>query len=197
MSILPRTIFPDDDRASASRGKPCAALFLDRDDTLVANRDVTAATAHPGDLFDPALVRLLPGVGEGLRLFQVNRIGVPVVVVSNQGCIARGVCGREAVEATNRRMCELLGEQGVTIAAVYVCPYHPKGTVAPFNREHPWRKPGPGMFLAAAADLGIDLAASWCIGDAERDAVAAIAAGIPAARVHIVTDFLDGVRKIV
>jgi D-glycero-D-manno-heptose 1,7-bisphosphate phosphatase len=197
MTKLPKTIFPDDDRMHSLGRAARGALFLDRDDTLIANREVTAGTQHPGDLFDPALVRLLSGVAEGLRLFVTKRACVPLVVVSNQGGIARGACGREAVEATNRRMCELLLEQGITIDAVYACPYHPKGTVPPFNREHPWRKPGPGMFLAAAEDLGIDLASSWCIGDADRDAQAAISAGIPATRVQIVTDFQGGVRKIV
>ncbi len=166
---------------------PRPAVFLDRDDTLIANREVTARTPHPGDLCDPALVRLLPGVATGLR--RLRDAGFALVVVSNQGCVARGVCPVEQVEACNRRMRDLLRtEAGVELAGVYYCPYHPKGTVAPFNVEHPWRKPAPGMMLAAAADLGLDLTRSWMIGDAERDAEAAVAAGIDSTRAILVSD---------
>jgi D-glycero-D-manno-heptose 1,7-bisphosphate phosphatase len=167
-------------------GKKRAAVFLDRDDTLIANREVTAGTPHPGDLCDPALVRLLPGVAEGLA--RLRDAGFALVVVSNQGCVARGVGTIEQVEACNRRMRELVRvEAGVELDGVYYCPHHPKGTVAPFNTEHPWRKPAPGMILAAAADLGLDLSRSWMIGDTARDAEAAIAAGIAAERTVLVS----------
>ena len=168
-------------------GAKRAAVFLDRDDTLIANREVTAGSAHPGDLCDPALVRLLPGVAEGLS--RLHAAGFALVVVSNQGCVARGVASVEQVEACNARMRELVrAEAGVELDGVYYCPYHPKGTVAPFNVEHPWRKPGGGMIVAAARDLGLDLSRSWLIGDAERDAEAAIAAGIDRGRVALVMD---------
>lgn len=161
------------------------AVFLDRDDTLIANQEVTAGTPHPGDLCDPALVRLLPGVASGLR--RLHDAGFALVVVSNQGCIARGVGTIEQVEACNRRMRDLLrAEAGVELDGVYYCPYHPKGTVAPFNIEHPWRKPAPGMILAAAEDLGLDLSRSWMFGDSERDAEAAIAAGITPSRALLI-----------
>lgn len=188
-------------------GAKRAAVFLDRDDTLIANRDVTAATPHPGDLCDPALVRLLPGVAEGLR--RLHRAGFALVVVSNQGCVARGVCTIEQVEACNRRMRELIrAEAGIELDGVYYCPYHPKGGVAPFNTEHLWRKPAPGMILAAAADLGLDLSRSWMIGDSPRDAQAAMAAGVDAARAVLVAadtgtafqtviDFESAVSRIV
>lgn len=153
-----------------------AAVFLDRDDTLIENRTATADTPHPGDLFDPALVRLLPGVAEGCA--RLRDAGFALVVVSNQACVARGSCTLEQVEATNARMRELLSAAGVDLDAVYYCPYHPRGTVAPYNVDHPWRKPAPGMLLAAVADLGLDVSRSWMIGDALRDIDAAVAAGI-------------------
>lgn len=153
------------------------AVFLDRDDTLIANREVTAGTAHPGDLFDPALVRLLPGVTQSLK--SLKKADFALVVVTNQGAVARGRCSTRQVEETNARMTELLRQEGpVEVDAVYYCPYHPRGTVPPYNVEHPWRKPAPGMILHAAADLGLDLDRSWMIGDAERDMRAALAAGI-------------------
>jgi D-glycero-D-manno-heptose 1,7-bisphosphate phosphatase len=152
------------------------AVFLDRDDTLIANADL--ALAHPGDLLDPSLVRLLAGAAVACR--ELHDAGFRLVVVSNQGGVARGHGTIADVEACNARMRELLrAEAGVELDGVYYCPYHPKGTVPPFNAEHPSRKPAPGMILQAAEDLGLDLSRSWLIGDAPRDIEAATAAGIP------------------
>lgn len=178
---------PGPERVSPVSLRP--AVFLDRDDTLIANREVTAGSASPGDLFDPALVRLNPGVGPGLRLLREE--GFVLVCVTNQGAVARGVCGLDAVIATNARLRACIRQEageGVDLDAVYFCPYHPHGTVAPWNTEHPWRKPAPGMFLQAADDLRLDLARSWAIGDAYRDIEAAIAAGIDPIRTLLVGD---------
>ncbi len=144
------------------------AVFLDRDDTLIHCDDVTP----DGDLGDPALVRLLPGVLEGCR--RLKHADLLLIVVSNQGGVARGRFALADVEATNRRVNELLGGM---IDAFRYCPYHPRGIVPEFAREHPWRKPQPGMYLDAAAALGIDLRSSWCIGDRVRDCQAGRAAG--------------------
>lgn len=158
------------------------AVFLDRDDTIIANRSVTAATAHPGDLFDPALVELLPGAAPGLM--RLSAAGFALVVFSNQGGVAQGIGTLRGVEAVNDRLRELLDASGVRLDAVYYSPARPppKGIVARFAVPHPWRKPAPGMVLAAAEELGLDLARSWVVGDAPRDAEAGIAAGIAGER---------------
>ena len=157
------------------------AVFLDRDDTLIATREATAGSASPGDLFDPALVSLLPGVGPALR--RLADAGFLLVVVTNQGSLAAGRCTLREVEATNDRMRELLGALGITLAGVYLAPARPTGKVARFMHDpHGWRKPGGGMFIAAATELNLDLARSWMIGDAARDLDAAVAAGLAPAR---------------
>ena len=97
-----------------------------------------------------------------------------LVVVSNQGGVARGKYGCDAVDAVNARLNELLGG---LITAFRYCPYHPKGSVRSFTREHPWRKPAPGMLLDAADALGLDLSASWMVGDKLRDCQAGRSAG--------------------
>lgn len=148
---------------------PRPAVFLDRDDTLIACRSVTP----DGDLGDPGRVRLLPGAAESCR--RLKQAGFALIVVSNQGGVARGKYPTAAVDAVNQRVNELLG--GLIDAFLY-CPYHPAGVVPEFRREHPWRKPAPGMILDAAAALGLDLARSWVIGDAERDCRAGHAAGL-------------------
>jgi len=152
------------------------AVFLDRDDTLIACTQLPPPPppGKRGDLIDPALVQLLPGVREGMHRLQAA--GFTLVVVSNQGLVARGAGDLETVERVNQA---LRIQLGFTWLSCYYCPFHPQGTVPRWTREHEWRKPGEGMFLAAAADLAIDLASSWMIGDAARDMEAAAAAGMP------------------
>ncbi len=159
------------------------AVFLDRDDTLIECNGLPAPPppAAPGDLTDPALVRLLPGVPGACAA--LKRAGFALVVVSNQGVVARGGATLATVEAINRRVSELLHEDGrPLIDRFYFCPFHPKGRVPEFTREHDWRKPAPGMILAAAADMGLDLRDSWLIGDAARDVEAGIGAGLEPGR---------------
>lgn len=180
-------------------GEKRAAVFLDRDDTLIVCRNLAAPPppAAPGDLIDPALVALLPGVLEGCGA--LREAGFALVVVTNQGTVARGGATCETVERVNDRLRELLTikERGL-IDAVYYCPFHPKGMVPEFTREHPWRKPGAGMILAAAEDLRLDLERSWLIGDAVRDIEAGVAAGLGerCVRVGDGVDFGGAVRRI-
>lgn len=147
---------------------PRPAVFLDRDDTMIRCSDITP----DGDLGDPALVQLLPGVAAAAAVLHGS--GYVLIVVSNQGGVARGKYTLEDVRLVNDRVNELLSG---LIHAFYVCPWHPKGLVPQFTREHPWRKPQPGMLLQAALDHDLDLARSWLVGDAPRDIQAGLAAG--------------------
>lgn len=157
------------------------AVFLDRDDTILNTTARTAATPFPGDLIDPELVALLPGAAEGLAL--LGRAGFALVVVTNQGALAAGRATLAAVEAVNDRMRELLAAHAVQLDGVYMAPARPSGADRRFNHDpERWRKPGPGMILAAACELGLDIARSWMVGDASRDLESGRAAGISDAR---------------
>ena len=140
---------------------------------------------------DPTLVRLLPGVLEGCRA--LKQAGFALVVISNQGVVARGGAPLEQVEAVNARLCTLLSDTAgrPLIDAVYFCPFHPKGSVPRFASEHPWRKPAPGMILAAAEEIELDLPHSWLIGDAARDVAAGVAAGLAPGRCLLLGEGLD------
>lgn len=162
------------------------AVFLDRDDTLIANASLDWST-HPlstvtrGDLCAPEQVSLLPAALPACQL--LDAAGFALVVVTNQGLVARGHGTLDDVERTNDRMRDLLTIDGrCLITATYLCPMHPAGSVPRFTSEHPWRKPGGGMVLAAAEELDLDLSRSWLIGDADRDLAAGRAAGIGADR---------------
>ena len=129
------------------------AVFLDRDGTLV--RD-------PGYLHDPMLVELLPGVGDGLAALAAA--DWPLVIVSNQSGIARGLFGPEAFDAVLERLAALLAPRGVRFAGAYYCPHHPD-----FSGPCDCRKPGVALFERAARDLDLDLVRSWFVGDRLKD----------------------------
>ncbi|MBL9148026.1 MAG: HAD family hydrolase [Phycisphaerae bacterium] len=151
-----------------SAGSP--VVFLDRDNTLIAN---------DGDLGDPAQVRLLPGVADGLRT--LKEAGFRLVVVTNQGGVARGRYTERDVDLVHARIAHAVDEAaGATrlIDRFYYCPFHPEATVPAYRREHAWRKPQPGMLLQAAQDLHLDLDRGWMIGDKPRDTAAGRAAGV-------------------
>jgi len=145
---------------------PSQAVFLDRDNTLIHD---------PGYLSNPADVHLIDGVSDGLK--SLTGAGFKLVIVTNQAGVARGYFGENDTRAVNAEVIRQLSEAGVSIDAVYYCPYHPDGIVEPFNQEHPDRKPNPGMLLRAAKDMDIELARSWMIGDTARDAEAGKRAG--------------------
>ncbi len=167
------------------------AIFLDRDDTLIANRDATATTAHPGDLLDPALVKLLPRAGEAMKMLAST--GFPLIVITNQGGIAQGIATHADVEAVNDRLREILAGIGVHVAAIYYSPNRELkgGPASVYNGPHAWRKPNPGMLLAAAEELEIDLSRSWIVGDAQRDIDAGIRAGLDPKRCLLIDEEFD------
>ena len=143
------------------------AVFLDRDNTIVQN---------DGDLGDPAQVRLIRGAAHAIG--SLRQLGYRIVVVSNQGGVARGKYTERDVDAVHQRIAQLVHESsGGVIDRFYYCPFHPQGAVREYTREHSWRKPQPGMLLEAAKHLDLDLHESWMIGDHERDVEAGLAAG--------------------
>jgi D-glycero-D-manno-heptose 1,7-bisphosphate phosphatase len=135
-----------------------AAAFLDRDGTII--REVHY-------LADPALVELLPGAAAAIRDLAAG--GFAIVVVTNQSGIARGLYGADRFFEVQRRVDELLGEEGVVLDAVHHCPHHPD-----FTGPCDCRKPGLGMYRAAARRLHLDLAASIYVGDRMSDALPAL-----------------------
>lgn len=141
------------------------AVFLDRDNTIIHN---------DGDLGDPAQVRLIQGAASAIA--SLKGLGYSIVVITNQGGVARGKYTEKDVQAVHERINELVRQtSGGSIDRFYYCPYHPEGTVEQYKREHPWRKPQPGMLTQAAQDMQIDMAQSWMVGDQMRDIEAGLA----------------------
>lgn len=138
------------------------AVFLDRDGVI--NDGTLYYTYRPTDF------KLNPGVTDGLRLLQ--NAGYKLIVVTNQGGVAKGEYSETDIAATHTYMLKLLADAKVHIDGVYYCSHH--SDIAPCS----CRKPAPGMILTAIAEHGIDPARSVLIGDSKRDIEAAEAAGV-------------------
>jgi D-glycero-D-manno-heptose 1,7-bisphosphate phosphatase len=145
------------------------AVFLDRDGVI--NID-TGYPCRPEDLV------LTQTAAEAVAL--LNEAGHLVIVVTNQSGVARGYFSLSDVERFHEHIQRELALRGAHIDAFYVAPYHPEGTVAPYNVDHEDRKPGAGMLLRAIHDLPVDSTRSLMIGDKSSDVEAARRAGIPA-----------------
>ncbi|NBC11608.1 MAG: HAD-IIIA family hydrolase [Planctomycetes bacterium] len=144
------------------------AVFLDRDNTIIHN---------DGDLGDPDGVRLIQGAASAIA--SLCGLGYKVVVVTNQGGVARGKYKEADVEAVNQRLDQEVRKaaNGARIDAFYFCPFHPEGNLKQYRKDHPERKPHPGMLQRAARELKLDLGQSWMVGDQLRDIQAGAAAG--------------------
>jgi D-glycero-D-manno-heptose 1,7-bisphosphate phosphatase len=145
-----------------------SALFLDRDGVINVDRGYV----HRPDQFE-----FVPGIFE-LARFWTNELHRLIVVITNQSGIGRGYFDECAYEDLTRWMCERFEAEHTAIARVYHCPYHPLHGIGEYRRDHPWRKPNPGMILQAVFDLGLDPAQSAILGDKISDIQAGEAAGI-------------------
>ncbi len=112
---------------------------------------------------------------EGLTALHEN--GYALIVVSNQSGVAHGFFPERALRGVERSLRRQLAAFGVPLAGFYYCPHHPQGRVNGYAVSCRCRKPAPGMLRRAAADLGIDLAESWMVGDILDDIEAGRRAG--------------------
>lgn len=138
---------------------PSPAIFLDRDGTLIVEKNYLA---------DPSGVELEAGVVEGLK--KLKTLGWPLVVVSNQSGIGRGYFTHADARAVNRRVAELLALHEIRISGWYYCPHGPEDSCR-------CRKPLPGLIEYAVEDLNLDPARSFMIGDKDVDFGLGLAVG--------------------
>jgi histidinol-phosphate phosphatase family protein len=137
------------------------AAFIDRDGTII--RDAAYVR-------DPADVELLPGAAAAIR--RLNAAGVPVIVVTNQSGIARGLLTSDDYERVRERLDALLAAEGARIDATYVCPHFPE-----ISGPCDCRKPALKLYRTAVVEHGLDPAQSLFTGDRWRDVAPAGALG--------------------
>lgn len=149
----PHTLLP-----SAGRAPGQAGILLDRDGTIIVDHGYVGSVDR---------VQLIPGAAEAIAA--LNESDIPVAVVTNQAGVARGYYSLDDVVAVHEHLAKLLADQGAHVDAFFFCPYHPAGSVEVFSRTSEDRKPRPGMALAAAEALNLDLTRSWVVGDRAED----------------------------
>jgi D-glycero-D-manno-heptose 1,7-bisphosphate phosphatase len=137
------------------------AIFLDRDGVI--NKRVVGGYVTSWSEF-----RFLDGIIPALR--DLSRFKLPVIVVSNQAGVGKGLIGRAALRHITQRFVAQLARAGVRLAGVYYCPHTPDAGCR-------CRKPRPGLLLQAAREWRIDLSRCILIGDSPSDIEAASAAG--------------------
>jgi len=137
------------------------AIFIDRDGVINCRR--------PGDyVLDWSQFVFMPGIREALQ--QLSSLGLPMIIISNQAAVGKGLLDPAGLEEITARMNEALLADGTSLAAAYYCTHR--------TEDHcPCRKPKPALLLSAAADFNVDLSRSIFIGDSDTDVQAARAAG--------------------
>lgn len=142
------------------RTRASPTVFLDRDGVIIENRsDYVKSQAE---------VCFLPRTFAALR--QLRGSGYAVVVVTNQSAVGRGIISLEQATAINHHVIAEIAAHGGRVDGCYVCPHRP-------DERCGCRKPAPGLLLRAAAELGLDLARSYLVGDALTDIAAGRAVG--------------------
>ncbi|MBI2517361.1 MAG: HAD-IIIA family hydrolase [Opitutae bacterium] len=141
------------------------ALFLDRDGTLIVDKDYLA---------DPAGVELISGAADALR--RARALGYRLFLFTNQSGIGRGYHTIEDTHRCNARMEELLALPAPVFDGVCIAPE------APHQPSH-YRKPSPNFIHETIAQFQLDPAQCWMVGDRESDIDAGRNAGIRTAAV--------------
>lgn len=137
------------------------AIFIDRDGVVNCRR--------PGDyVVDYSQFTFMPGIKAALR--QLSALGLPMIVISNQAAVGKGLLDVAGLQKITARMEETLREEGTILTAAYYCVHRSDADCA-------CRKPKPELLYRAANDFNIDLSRSVFIGDSETDVRAAHAAG--------------------
>jgi D-glycero-D-manno-heptose 1,7-bisphosphate phosphatase len=148
------------------------AVFIDRDGTI---------SEEVGYVNHPARYRVFPFAAEAVKT--INDAGWLAVLVTNQAGVARGYFKEDLIQLVHDQLARELARGGARLDAIYYCPHHPTVGEPPYRATCDCRKPKPGLVKRAAAELDIDLAGSWMVGDRYGDTELARNAGVRAALV--------------
>lgn len=156
------------------------AVFLDRDGVI--NKKGKSYYIHREEEF-----LFNKGVSEALMHFSEK--GYLLIIITNQGGIARGIYTVAQLEKLHRFMISGLESAGVRITDIFYCPHHPD--IEPCQ----CRKPGTLLFEKAIGKYDIDTAASFMIGDKETDIIPAEKLGIKGILIPTNGNMMDEVVK--
>ncbi len=137
------------------------AIFLDRDGVI--NEQIADGYVTRWGQF-----RFVEGIPEVIA--KLSQLELPIIVVSNQAGVAKGVVARSTLNEITDSFVASLKTAGARIDAVYYCPHSE-------HQKCECRKPRPGLLNQAAHDWKLDLNRSVLIGDSDRDLAAAQSIG--------------------
>jgi D-glycero-D-manno-heptose 1,7-bisphosphate phosphatase len=130
------------------------AVFLDRDGTL--NEDI----GYPADFRQ---VHIYPAAFEAVR--RLREAGFAAVVITHQSGLARGYFDAAELESLHLRFCSEFARRGAPLDGLYSCPHGPEVAGSGCSCA----KPLPGLGIRAAGEIGLDLGASFMVGDKPDD----------------------------
>jgi D-glycero-D-manno-heptose 1,7-bisphosphate phosphatase len=137
------------------------AIFIDRDGVINQRRPDDYVLNWPQFIF-------VPGIREALK--QIASLGLPMIVISNQAAVGKGLLDPAGLQEITAQMHRALAADGAFLTAAYYCTHRP-------DEDCACRKPKPALLYKAAEDFNIDLSRSIFIGDSDTDVQAARAAG--------------------
>lgn len=144
--------------------------------------------------YRPEELSLMPGVLESLEA--LDRAGYLLFVVSNQPGAAKGTCAQDDLEAVHRAFQRLLGGGSALIREFFYCHHHPEAAVERLRRRCECRKPGNLFLRAAREKYGLDLSASWMVGDRDVDVLCGRSLGLKTVLIEYphTSQYRDGAR---
>lgn len=159
---------------------PRAAVFLDRDGVINADvrYDDTGEWEAPRSAAD---FKILPRAIEAMA--RLRAAGYLLFIVSNQPNLAKHKAMRADHDAIHSRLMAVLGAAGVEIVEAYYCFHHPAGIEPSLSGPCDCRKPSPHFLFKARDAHGIDLSASWMVGDRDTDIECGRNAGVRTVRI--------------
>lgn len=143
-----------------------AALFLDRDGTLIEETNFLVAAEQ---------ITVLPHSFEAVK--RINESGLLAIVVTNQSGVARGLLSERQLARIHQRLRSQFSRNRSRLDSIYYCPHHPEEGAGTYTRQCECRKPQPGMLFRAASEFDVDLGRSVFIGDTLTDIEAGHRAG--------------------
>lgn len=162
-------------------------MFLDRDGVL-NDLEYNGEEGQIGSPLSVRQLRVTPHAGESVK--RIQELGYLVVLVSNQPGVAKKQLTYSEFQRMGRALRERLAEGGGVLDGEYYCLHHPDALVARYREDCDCRKPRPGLLVRAAREMGVDLRASFFVGDGLADVKAGRAAGCKTILLGHVTSFL-------
>tara|TARA_B100001750_G_scaffold84453_1_gene66733 strand:+ start:210 stop:773 length:564 start_codon:yes stop_codon:yes gene_type:complete len=136
-------------------------IFLDRDGVI----NIDSGYVHTWSKFE-----FIEGTLEALKY--LTKLGIRLIIVTNQGGIAKGFYTEEDFQELNKKMLDTMHSHDIKILDTFHCPHHKDGKIPELSKDCNYRKPKPGMILAAAKKYSLDLSRSIILGDNESDLIA-------------------------